>query len=175
MIEWINEHWKILSASIGGPVIIIWGWISAHHGKIRACFRWIRKQFYLRSQNADLSKKLTAAEDALKAKNLCLAESNSKIKETEAQRDILAKKLEPPDLCEDEVNIIRFLAKRGYPIEWYSLRQNFKIEPTRFDFYMNRLTRIFRLICRSGFADTRPDVYELTEAGKAYAVTNGLC
>lgn len=175
MIDWITDNWQILSASIGGPVVLVWGWISAHHGKIRTGFQWIVKQFRLSAENADLTKQLAAAQDALKSKDLRLADSDANAKELESQRDILAKKLEPPDLNSEEIEIIRFLAKRGIPIEWYRLSQNFTVERTRFDHYMNRLTMTFRYVIKRGFADTRPEVYELTESGKAYAVTNKLC
>ena len=175
MIDWITDNWQILSASIGGPVVLVWGWISAHHGKIRTGFQWIVKQFRLSAENADLSKKLTAAEDALKAKDLRLADSDSNIKEAEAQRDILAKKLEPPELDESEINIIRFLAVRGIPIESYRLCFSFEMERTRFDHYINRLTRTFHYVRLRTYADTRPEVYELTESGKSYAVANKLC
>jgi len=168
MIEWITEHWQPLvgwGSTIGGA---IWTAVSAHHGKIRAGFRWLRKQSHLRSENAKLTARLAEKDKLLEDKTILLADSDAKV-------EVQAKLLEPPALDEGEINIIRFLAVRGIPIESYRLCFSFEMERTRFDHYLNRLTGTFHYVRLRGFADARPEVYELTESGKAYAVTNNLC
>jgi len=49
------------------------------------------------------------------------------------------------------------------------------MERTPFDYYINRITGTFRYVRLRTYADTRPEAYELTEIGKAYAVSNNLC
>jgi hypothetical protein len=147
---------------------VVWAWFSVHYGIIRKIFRWIRKQFYLRAENASLTERIAAAEQRAIA-------AEARAAEAEAQRDILADRIKPPDLQPAEIEILRFLAVRGIPIDWFQLSGNFKIERTRFDFHINRLMRTYCLIHLRRFADSRPAAYELTEKGKEYAVTHSLC
>jgi len=167
-MQWIIDHWHVIGTSVVSITGVVWAWFSAHYGIIRKIFRWIRKQCYLRAENASLTERIAATEQRAIA-------AEARAVEAESERDILRDRVEPSDLRPPEIEIVGFLAKRGVPIECFRLRENFALEQTRFDHHMDRLKGVLFYIRVRRYADSRASTYELTEKGKEYAVTHSLC
>ena len=175
MTQWILDHWHALTGwSVTTIFVAIWTWISAHHGQLRKLFRWIWKQYHLRTENETLTAQLAEAQQRAIRAEKCAADSEVRNKQADAEIGILKKQLEPPDIQLPEIKIIRLLAVRGYGISRGGLRTQAALDRTRGDYHINRLEQTFNFIHVRCFADGRAPIYELTDKGKAYAVTNDL-
>lgn len=146
-------------------MLAIWGWFSAHSGKIGQGFRWVRKQLNLNTQNADLTKQVATEQELTQS-------LTARAEKAEAERDVLAKRLEPPERRPEpqERILLLLMSMDGLRDQEIAARLKMGEQVARYHITELNTSKLIRLIPLLG---PNP-MWHLSDAGRKYLHSHGL-